>query len=68
MHGYPDYTAHKAVHADLVSHITKFDKEFREGKFGLSIQVMNFLKDWLSKHILETDKKYSQFLNSKGVV
>ncbi len=68
MHGYPDYAVHKAVHEDLVRQVTKFDKEFREGKFGLSIQMMNFLKDWLSKHILETDKKYSPFLNSKGVI
>lgn len=68
MHDYPDYTAHKAAHEDLLRQVTKFDKEFREGKFGLSIQIMNFLKDWLSKHILETDKKYSPFLNSKGVV
>jgi hemerythrin len=68
MHGYTDYAAHKAVHEDLVRQVTKFDKEFREEKFGLSIQMMNFLKDWLSKHILETDKKYSPFLNSKGVI
>ncbi|MCL4537578.1 MAG: bacteriohemerythrin [Nitrospirae bacterium] len=68
MHGYHDYTAHKAAHEDLLRQVTKFDKEFREGKFGLSIQMMNFLKDWLSKHILETDKKYSPFLNSKGVI
>jgi len=28
---------------------------------------MNFLKDWLTKHILAVDKKYGAFFNSKGV-
>ena len=33
----------------------------------LSLQVMNFLKDWLLKHIQGSDKKYAPFLNAKGV-
>lgn len=68
MHGYSEYSTHKAAHEDLLKQVMKFDREFREGALGLSIQMMNFLKDWLSKHILETDKKYSPFLNSKGIV
>jgi hemerythrin len=28
---------------------------------------MDFLKDWLCKHILESDKRYGPFLNAKGV-
>ncbi|MCP4692450.1 MAG: hypothetical protein GY859_30680 [Desulfobacterales bacterium] len=32
------------------------------------IQITNFLKDWLGKHIMQTDKAYGPFLNTKGVV
>jgi hemerythrin len=28
---------------------------------------MNFLKDWLSNHIMNSDKKYGPFLTGKGV-
>ena len=30
------------------------------------IQITNFLKDWLNKHILGTDQKYAPFLKTKG--
>ena len=33
----------------------------------MTVEVMNFLKDWLSNHIQTSDKKYGPFLNSKGV-
>jgi hemerythrin len=33
----------------------------------ITIDVMLFLSNWLNVHILEVDKKYSEFLNSKGV-
>jgi len=33
----------------------------------LSMDVMNFLKNWLSKHISDTDKKYGKYLNDKGL-
>jgi hemerythrin len=28
---------------------------------------MNFLKNWLVKHILGTDKAYGPFINGKGI-
>ena len=33
----------------------------------LSMEVMNFLKNWLVKHIMGTDKHYGPYLNAKGV-
>jgi len=32
------------------------------------IQITNFFKDWLQKHILGTDQKYAPYLKTKGVV
>jgi len=33
----------------------------------LSLEVMNFLKDWLMNHIQGSDKKYGPYLNSHGI-
>jgi len=33
----------------------------------LSVQLLHFLKDWLEKHILGSDKKYASALKEKAV-
>jgi len=66
--GYPEASSHKNTHAALVKKVNELKKDYDSGKAILSMEVMNFLKEWLSGHILGTDKKYSSFLNSKGVV
>lgn len=37
------------------------------GKFTLSVDVLNFLCDWLRDHILKTDKKYAEYTNEKNI-
>lgn len=65
--GYPDADNHKKEHAAFVKKVTDFKNEFETGKVTLTIEVMNFLSDWLFKHIKITDKKYSKFFNEKGL-
>ncbi|HKN18547.1 MAG TPA: bacteriohemerythrin [Dissulfurispiraceae bacterium] len=67
-HAYPDYLKHKFEHDALTKQALDLQNQFQEGKSVLTIELMKFLKDWLSKHILGTDKKYGPFLNSKGIV
>ena len=66
-YGYPEYLVHKQVHDSLSKKVLDLNAEYQAGKPVLTVQLMNFLKDWLINHILGTDKKYSAFLNSKGV-
>ncbi|SPE29474.1 Hemerythrin-like metal-binding protein [Acidobacteriia bacterium SbA2] len=66
-HGYPDFLAHKSQHEDLTNTVLDLQSRFLSNQVGLSIEVMEFLKDWLVKHILGSDKKYTPFLNAKGV-
>ena len=66
-HGYPDFLAHKAEHDCLTRTVMDFQRRFLSNEVGLTLEVMEFLRDWLVKHILGSDKKYSPFLNAKGV-
>ncbi|MEO5356308.1 MAG: bacteriohemerythrin [Nitrospirae bacterium YQR-1] len=66
-HGYPYAAIHKQEHDDLTQKVMSFEAQFKAGRAMVDLLLMNFLKDWLTKHILGTDKKYSEFLNSKGV-
>ena len=66
-HGYPETADHKEKHHKMTAKVTALIGEVQSGKSTVSIEVMNFLKNWLDKHIMETDKKYGPYLNSKGV-
>jgi hemerythrin len=66
-YGYPDKITHKRQHSELVEQVLKFKSSFESGKSVLSIDLMNFLKDWLVQHMTGSDKKYSSYLNGKGV-
>lgn len=65
---YPDSEAHILEHKNLVQQVMQFKSDFANGRTVLTNDVMNFLKDWLSRHIAGSDKSYSAFLNSRGVV
>ncbi len=65
---YPDSAAHKKEHDDLTNQVLQVQAKFNSGaSTGLSLQVMNFLRDWLTNHIQGSDKKYGPYLNSKGI-
>lgn len=67
-HSYPDFAAHKKEHEDLAKQVLDVQKKYHSGATAtLGMEVMNFLKNWLIKHIQGTDMKYSPFLKAKGV-
>ncbi len=58
---------HKNEHKQFVKKVQAFQNEFKTGKNVLTIEVMNFLRDWLINHIKGTDKRYSQCFNEHGL-
>lgn len=67
-HGYPDIAKHKKEHEDLKKKAIELKTEFEKGAAMITPNVLNFLRDWLTNHIMKVDKAYSAFLNGKGVV
>lgn len=65
--GYPETDAHKKEHAFFIRKISEFEGDASDGQMALSIQVLQFLGDWFIDHILGTDKKYTEFFNSRGL-
>ncbi len=61
-YSYPDSMEHRKAHENLVSKVT----DLKDKKF-ITIELAQFLKDWLIVHIMGDDKKYTSFLIEKGV-
>ncbi len=66
--GYPASAAHTKEHEDLKKQVLDVQAKYRAGATGvLSLEVMNFLKNWLVVHIQGSDRKYGPHLNAKGI-
>ncbi len=66
-HNYPQAVGHLDFHAKFIKEINDLHDGFKKGNVGLAIKIMNLLKDWLSNHIMETDKRLGAYLNSVNV-
>jgi hemerythrin len=64
---YPEFIIHKAEHDYFKNKIIEFDTHFKLKKTNLASELLDFLKNWLIKHIKETDKKYGSFFNEHGL-
>jgi hemerythrin-like metal-binding protein len=66
-HGYPEKDAHIETHRKLVTKVQEFQHEFKNGKAGLSLELMDFLADWLKSHIMKTDRAYTPFFEGISI-
>ncbi len=64
---FPELASHKEAHKNFVKKVGEYRQAFEDGKVLMSIEIMNFLKDWITNHIMGTDQNYSQYLVSRGV-
>jgi hemerythrin-like metal-binding protein len=57
---YADFAKHKKQHEELLKTVTEFQAKYASGSIALSVDVMNFLRDWLKNHILKSDKEAAE--------
>lgn len=55
-HGYPQAAAHKMEHDKFIKSIIDFKNKFDAGSGIVTVEILTFLRDWLSNHIQKTDK------------
>ena len=68
LEGHPDFDDHHQKHEELSEKILVFEKQSRKNTAFNFTDVLNFLNDWLKKHILETDIKYFQYALGKSFI
>ena len=63
--GYPLLVSHHRQHVEFVQKARDLHTQLLAGKFTVSMDLMRFLKSWLSEQILGTDTQYVPFLNAE---
>ena len=64
---YPEIAQHKAKHDALTKRVMDLQQGFSAGKTTVAAELMNFMRFWLTNHILRTDKRYAAFLRGERV-
>ncbi|MBK8509572.1 MAG: hemerythrin family protein [Candidatus Competibacteraceae bacterium] len=64
---YPEYEKHREDHDSLIEQLSGFRDKLEEGKGSLNFELAHFLKLWLTKHIMEVDKRYVAYFLSQGI-
>ena len=66
--GYPDIEAHFEEHRHFmtrvgeISHLSTGSTSAERAR-----EIVRFMYEWLTRHIIVTDRKYMEFLNSKDI-
>lgn len=68
LNDYADFAQHKAQHDALTKQVLTFQTEFEAGRVTMTVQLLQFLKDWLEKHIKVSDFAYVPSMKQKALV
>jgi hemerythrin len=63
---FPGYHSHKQAHDEMRDKVLALAADHGAGRVVMSLTVMEFLREWLSRHILGTDQLYRDFLRQEG--
>lgn len=66
-HEYPDYERHREKHEKMAAKVMELKTAYETEAISSPVQISNFLKNWLAKHILGTDKAFGAYLAGRGV-
>ena len=64
-HSYPKLAEHIKEHERFSRRVAEMTSDYNSGKRKLTIEVMTFLNNWLTDHILQNDTDYSRYFANK---
>ena len=64
---FPLRDIHVLEHSKFIESVKTLQVQCASGEATISVQVLDHLRAWLSGHVLGSDKKYTEHLNSRGM-
>jgi hemerythrin len=62
---YPGYVQHHMEHEKLTQQVLDLQKKVASGKATVTMEIMQFLSDWLRNHIQVNDQKVSAYIKKR---
>ncbi|MGE5504860.1 MAG: bacteriohemerythrin [Actinomycetota bacterium] len=66
-YGYPEAAHHAAHHHRLMQEVAAMADRLAKGEEIDRGELLSFLDGWIVNHVIVDDRRYSQFLNDRGV-
>ena len=66
--GYPELPAHKKAHQGLIDRLVQILKKLQKEENISSYELLNFMREWLTEHIIKSDKKIGKYLAQKAKI
>jgi hemerythrin len=63
---FPGLAEHRAKHKEMTGKVAEFVARHKKGDTTVYTQLLYFMRDWLSNHMLTVDGEYAAWLASHG--
>jgi hemerythrin len=63
---FPGLVEHRAQHKEMTGKVAEFVARHKKGDTTVYTQLLYFMRDWLSNHMLTVDSEYASWLASHG--
>lgn len=68
-HGYEQFEKHKFEHDFFIKKMNRLEKsDIDEEQNKTLLNIISFVADWISGHILQSDTDYKDFMHANGII
>ena len=65
-YGFPGLAEHQEIHQALRNRVEEMKDQYADGHADLTKELYKFLRSWLLGHIVDVDKNYGAYLESRA--
>jgi hemerythrin len=64
---YPYLSKQRREHLDMTDEVLKMRNRFMQGDEPATFELLNFMSEWLKKHITGSDRKFGEFMRKQQI-